>query len=169
MLYRNGNKRWEDQTATAQKYPQGYFNPKPCRRCNSVFTPKAPSNLYCSQECADYGVASAYLMRCYGIDYDNYVSMLGEQGNVCKLCGSEGFVMKGCHRLKLVVDHCHQTGRVRGLLCHNCNRALGLFQDDPKILKAAIGYLQAVKTISKGSSPKQAPARRLRKVGGLKK
>ncbi|WP_422649574.1 endonuclease VII domain-containing protein [Cupriavidus sp. H18C1] len=81
-------------------------------------------------------------MRSYGIDYDRYISLLNEQGHVCALCGGEGFLMKGCHRVKLVVDHCHQTGRVRGLLCHNCNRALGLLQDDPAILRAAIDYLK---------------------------
>ncbi|MEX3809021.1 endonuclease VII domain-containing protein [Paraburkholderia sp. BR13439] len=162
MLYRNKNKRWEEQTADATKYPQGYFNPKPCRRCGTVFTPKAPSNLYCSQACSDYGVVSAYLNRCYGIDYDAYLSMLAEQSGVCALCGGEGFVMAGHHKLKLVVDHCHKTGRIRGLLCHNCNRALGLLQDDTDVIRKAVGYLEGVATIPQGRRPKRAKAQRPR-------
>lgn len=46
------------------------------------------------------------------------------------------------HKLKLVVDHCHSSGKVRGLLCHNCNRALGLFQDSMSSLTRAIEYLK---------------------------
>lgn len=49
----------------------------------------------------------------------------------------------------LVVDHDHKTGNVRGLLCHNCNRALGLMQDDVSILSHSIKYLEGATTIRK--------------------
>lgn len=58
----------------------------------------------------------------------------------------------------LVVDHDHKRGIVRGLLCHNCNRALGLFQDKSEIICRAFSYLQSVTTIPKGSTPKQVEA-----------
>lgn len=64
------------------------------------------------------------------------------QGGLCAICGGDGFVMKGCHKMKLVVDHCHETGVVRGLLCHNCNRGLGLFKDSETSLVEAIKYLK---------------------------
>ena len=40
-----------------------------------------------------------------------------------------------------VIDHDHETGKVRGLLCHECNTALGKFGDDPAILLRAVDYL----------------------------
>lgn len=50
--------------------------------------------------------------------------------------------MKDCSSGALVVDHDHTTGKVRGLLCHNCNRALGLLQDNKSYLQSAINYLK---------------------------
>ena len=40
------------------------------------------------------------------------------------------------------IDHNHKTGVIRGVLCRNCNSALGLFQDDTEILEKAIRYLK---------------------------
>jgi len=42
----------------------------------------------------------------------------------------------------LVVDHCHSTGKVRGLLCSNCNRGIGMLQERVDILQNAIDYLK---------------------------
>lgn len=40
------------------------------------------------------------------------------------------------------VDHCHETGRVRGVLCFNCNSAIGKLGDDPDTLRRATAYLE---------------------------
>jgi hypothetical protein len=56
------------------------------------------------------------------------------------------------HKVKIVVDHCHTTGAIRGLLCHNCNRALGLLKDDINVIKNAINYLESATTIPSGST-----------------
>jgi len=140
-MYLMKNKRQSEMTATPKKYPQGFFKDKPCRKCGNMFTPKAPSHLHCSQECADEAIMDAYLNRCYGIIYKDYTAMLESQDSKCAICGGEGFCMAKHHKLKLVVDHCHDTGEVRGLLCHNCNRGLGLFKDDEEVLRKAIDYL----------------------------
>ena len=136
------NKAKKEQTASASKYPQGYFKPKPCKGCKTSFTPKAPSECYCSDECKDVGLTNAYLKRTYAITVADYKMMFDEQSGVCKICSSSGFVMAKHHKMKLVVDHCHTTGQVRGLLCHNCNRALGLLRDSVPNLEASIAYLQ---------------------------
>lgn len=67
--------------------------------------------------------------------YDEFKQMFKKQKGVCKICG--GLETKR----RLSVDHCHETGKVRGLLCQQCNIALGLFKDNPKLLKKAIKYL----------------------------
>lgn len=67
-----------------------------------------------------------------------YKNLLEKQNNVCAICENE----ETSRRYKtLSVDHCHNTGKIRGLLCSNCNRALGLFRDNIKILEKAVVYL----------------------------
>lgn len=156
--FQNPNASKAKQTARADKYPNGYFKEKHCKHCGALFIPKAPSELYCSDHCKDYGVLNAYYVRVYGISLDTYLDMAESQNFVCKICGKPNFRMKGCHSGSLLVDHDHETGKVRGLLCHNCNRALGLFHDDPVALSSALEYLKSVTTIPKGSTPKQVEA-----------
>lgn len=57
-------------------------------------------------------------------------------GARCEICTHPGDAQN-----KLGIDHCHQTGMVRGVLCHACNTALGLLQDDPERMGAAIAYV----------------------------
>lgn len=73
----------------------------------------------------------------YNVSELNYLAMAKEQNNVCFIC-----LQPEKAREFLAVDHCHSTGRVRGLLCADCNRALGQFHDDVEILARAITYLQ---------------------------
>lgn len=150
MEYAFRNRLQKDQTASPYKYPNKRFKDKPCKNCGSLFSPTSPCNLYCSQECADDGLTSAYLQRTYDITIEDYRVMYKEQSGTCKICNSEGFLMNPKrHKCKLVVDHCHTTGKVRGLLCHNCNRALGLLKDSINTLANAIKYVEGATTIRK--------------------
>lgn len=125
------------------KWPnQRYLKDKPCRRCGNIFTPTGPCSHYCSDLCREEGSRHRYLKRYYGLSLDEYNSMLEKQNHKCAICLGEGFLMKEHYKMKLVVDHCHEGGQVRGLLCHNCNRGLGLFKDDPESLLRGVEYLK---------------------------
>ncbi len=74
----------------------------------------------------------------YGITEDDFNSFLRKQGNVCAICKQPENVKDRA----LAIDHDHKTGIIRGLLCGDCNRALGLMQDSPKILRSAAKYIE---------------------------
>jgi len=78
----------------------------------------------------------------FGLSLVEYMEKLNAQGGVCACCGRpETATIKGETRW-LAVDHCHASGNVRDLLCGNCNKGLGLFQDDPYLLRKAADYLE---------------------------
>ncbi len=70
--------------------------------------------------------------------------MLAAQDHSCKICNCSLDCSLNNRVLKsnsAVVDHCHVTGRVRGILCNECNRGLGYFKDNADSLVAAAHYL----------------------------
>ena len=134
------------QTGNASKYPQGYFKTKKCRHCGILFTPKAPSEHTCSEYCRKYRHIEAYYKRVYHMTIEEYLDTAEKHNFVCAICGKENFPMGINHTGLLVVDHDHTTGKVRGLLCHNCNRALGLLQDSSQNLHKALSYLEGATT-----------------------
>lgn len=73
----------------------------------------------------------------YGLTVEQYESMVVAQGGVCAACGRPP---SGSTK-KLRVDHNHKTGKVRDLLCHNCNVSLGLLGEDIQIIRSLILYL----------------------------
>lgn len=64
------------------------------------------------------------------------------QDGLCAICGNPQIPGEGSSTKQLHVDHDHQTGKVRGLLCNQCNPGLGYFQDDISRLIAAVKYLE---------------------------
>jgi len=87
--------------------------------------------------------ASAWRKR-YGLEPEEYERLLEKQGGVCAICGRPETRRHGRTKTlwALSVDHDPETGAVRGLLCAECNPAIGLFRHDLKRLRAAIRYLQ---------------------------
>lgn len=87
-----------------------------CKKCNSIQS------------------MESYRKKVYGLEKEQYKEFLKKHKNKCDVCG-------GSNRLH--VDHDHKTGKNRGLLCGNCNTALGLLQDDESILVKLTEYLRA--------------------------
>lgn len=80
------------------------------------------------------------LMSAFGITLDQYNEMLAKQNHACAICGMTD---QSNPKVFPHVDHCHATGKIRGILCSNCNMALGKFKDDTSLLYSAISYLQS--------------------------
>lgn len=80
---------------------------------------------------------SSDLKKVYGISIEQYHAMLKDQKYCCAICKKTAEE----EIRSLNVDHCHTTGKVRGLLCSSCNKALGSFKDSKDILNSAIVYL----------------------------
>lgn len=76
----------------------------------------------------------------YGLTAEQYEELADQQGNVCAICKQTN-TKKG-RSTRLVVDHDHDTGKIRGLLCDHCNRALGLLKDSTVALESALAYLR---------------------------
>lgn len=73
------------------------------------------------------------LKKEYGLTFEEVQILQSNQNNQCKICKKE--------MQKPNVDHCHKTGKIRGLLCWNCNIGLGYFKDNIENLQNAITYL----------------------------
>jgi hypothetical protein len=126
---------------------------EPTKRCTRCKKTKAVSE-FCKNRCRHDGrdpwcyacKTNARLLRAYGISSEDYEAMFKDQGGVCKIC-------KRTPRRTLHVDHCHQTGKVRGLLCEDCNRGLGCFSDEPALLQTALNYISGTDLFYHVQSP----------------
>jgi hypothetical protein len=68
----------------------------------------------------------------YGITIEQYEEILKKQSGLCAICN---------RKKRLCIDHCHKTGKVRGLLCFNCNALLGQANDSIEIIDSSKAYL----------------------------
>jgi len=81
------------------------------------------------------GERERHLVRKYGVTQAEYDALLNKQNGCCAICGRT--------QLKAFdIDHDHATGRIRGLLCTNCNRMVGHAHDDAERLEKAAAYLR---------------------------
>lgn len=119
-----------------------------CLQCQGPVPLSRPSDaIYCSKVCkearrvADGRARESglrwHMKSLYGLTLEQ-VEEMAARG--CAVCGTMDW--PGRHN-RPHVDHDHRTGRVRGMLCHECNLGLGKFKDDPALLRAAAVYLDA--------------------------
>lgn len=77
------------------------------------------------------------IKKFYDLTEDEYNILYLSQSGKCAICYKDmAHIDKSTH-----IDHDHNTGEVRGLLCHSCNTAIGLFMEDKSIMENAIKYL----------------------------
>lgn len=128
------------------------YAPKDCVDCGAPFQPSNGRSLRCEpcrhkdklarqkryRQRHPERLAAMERRRNYGITDEEYDTFVEVQDGRCAICGAE---------TTLHVDHDHQTGRVRGLLCGNCNRGVGCLQDSEFVLESAITYLRASRAV----------------------
>ena len=105
-----------------------------CKQCKKEFKQKQLENDYLGTRLKE---RANNLKRMFGMSLEAYDEKLKAQNGVCAICGS---LCKSGKRL--AVDHNHTTGKIRDLLCGNCNGGLGMFQDNPELLLKAADYLK---------------------------
>ena len=84
-------------------------------------------------------VSASNRSRRYGVGPQEYEYMLQDQEHACKICRDpfDAVDVRQVH-----IDHCHDTGKVRGVLCSNCNKGLGCFRDNPSFLREAALHVE---------------------------
>lgn len=120
-----------------------------CRGCLSVYskglkkTPESKAR-HAALEAQRRASSPAYLRerasriaKCYGITIEDYARIINRQGGDCASCGDELDMGK-----KTCIDHCHRTGRVRGILCANCNFAVGHVKESAERARKIAHYIE---------------------------
>ena len=114
-----------------------------CKKCNkskpeSSFYKKDKKTGRLDSTCKACRI-SEHREKNLGVTEKDYWNMYTQQNGRCGICSRRLY----SKRYKaFCVDHDHTTGFIRGLLCHNCNRAIGMLQDDPAILKKAAEWVE---------------------------
>ena len=124
-----------------------------CGYCKQEFEARlirvrAGGALYCSKKCYHDDLRSKKLFTDkelnvfyqikykYGLSREEYLELFNKQDNKCDIC------KKPLEGIKACVDHSHDNGKIRGILCNNCNNGIGFFGDNIELLETAIEYIK---------------------------
>jgi hypothetical protein len=108
-----------------------------CKECDTVARKKWSQD---NPERAKESRRGRLLKNRYGITIKDYDALLEKQGGACGICKASS--NRHLNNSAFSVDHCHQTGQIRGLLCNQCNRALGMFNDSEELIQKALDWLR---------------------------
>ena len=127
MFKEKGRKRYlkEKETLLAQR--REYYK-------KNIVKEREIRRLYRLKQTKD--TLKSYQIKKYNLTIEDFKNLLEKQQGKCYICKGSSMPNKN-----LAIDHCHETGKVRGLLCHMCNRGLGYFKDNVNLLHDAINYL----------------------------
>lgn len=110
-------------------HKDGYY--ASCKKCRSISSSKW-------NKANRERTTNNSLLWKYGINLDQYQLMLTQQEGKCFCCKKDQSQLTQA----LSVDHCHTTGKVRGLLCQECNKAIGLIKDNVETAERITQYLK---------------------------
>ncbi len=130
-------KKMEDFHKNANK--DGRFNT--CKKCQYNRLQEFRKDPAHKERFKEYRRNNTISQR-YGITIEFYDNLIKSQENKCKICGSPPNKEGPIQNQSLHIDHCHITGKVRGLLCHLCNRGIGLFKESIDLMEKALEYLK---------------------------
>lgn len=85
---------------------------------------------------------NTHLKYAYGFSLEGYNKLFEDQKGLCAICNQPERRKFKSKTGDLCVDHCHTTGKIRGLLCADCNNGLGKFKESFQVLERAIHYLR---------------------------
>lgn len=122
-----------------------------CRWCTAIL-PADHKHFYTTKDridglktvcisCIKERIRIAKLASKFGISEADYQHLLTEQDNVCAICRKSCITGRN-----LTVDHDHNTGKVRGLLCFNCNVGIGAFKESAALVATAAKYVSSHQT-----------------------
>lgn len=127
--------------------------PDPCIVCKE--RPKKPSSSSWCQKCSNayervrwskipkWKRIEKWLKKKYGLTFSNFKELYDKQEGRCAVCFDEVYWDQDkATQFSSCVDHCHASGKVRGILCNHCNRALGLLKDNKEIVQNLQEYLK---------------------------
>jgi len=132
---------------TGNKWCPGCSSVKPFKEWGRNRSGRDGYNSYC-KSCSAERNARDYLKRKHGLTPEEVQELTAAQDGLCALCR----VAPAAH-----VDHDHATGRRRGILCFTCNVALGLFKDDPEMMRRGIEYLAMFGAARRAESEQAEP------------
>jgi len=116
-----------------------YYKKSPEKQKNKNDSQKINRLIFYNSERGVLSSRRAHLKRNFNLDIKDYDKLNASQNGLCAICNEP----ETYYRNKVLsVDHDHETGRIRGLLCNTCNRALGLLKDNKNVLINAIKYLE---------------------------
>lgn len=126
-LLRHGHTRFHDRK-------------RPAKQCSVA---ACENHVYAKGMCHQHYIRQRGLSKNYGLSLEDEARMLVEQGGVCAICSGYRRSTNGLSgkTMDFHLDHDHATGSVRGLLCDQCNRGIGLLGDDTVTLATALSYL----------------------------
>lgn len=108
------------------------------RKLNPELYKKAAKEKYQNSDKIKYREAAWKKAGIKNMTVQKYNEMFLKQNQACSICKTHQSFFKRT----LAVDHCHKTGNVRGLLCDNCNRALGYLKESKQIITNMLKYIE---------------------------